>query len=168
MSDVHSEVDLGTRRNRSRMTNGSQLLPGVDGRSPWARRCRDLITLHVNDKGGPDNVSEAERAIVRRVAVLITELERMEATFALSEGAPDAATLDLYQRTANSLRRLLESIGLQRRSRDITPTLAEVIAKATAAPGKAVGSFSGGVGSETAGAAKATQRPPHESGEAMS
>ena len=37
-------------------------------------------------------------------------------------------TIDLYQRTANSLRRMLESIGLQRRAR-MVPTLAEHIAK---------------------------------------
>src|SRR5690349_19554851 len=31
---------------RSRITNGNALLPGVDGRSVWARRCRDVIDLH--------------------------------------------------------------------------------------------------------------------------
>jgi hypothetical protein len=39
------------------------------------------------DLGGDSNINEGERAIVRRAAVLITELERMEATFALCEGA---------------------------------------------------------------------------------
>src|SRR5262249_18718123 len=41
------------------------------------------------------------------------------------EAKPDA--LDLYQRTANSLRRLLESVGLQRRARDIAPSLAHFL-----------------------------------------
>jgi hypothetical protein len=112
--------------------------------------------------GGVEAMSAAERSIVRRAATLTVELERLESKFA-EAGEASATDIDLYQRTANSLRRLLESIGLQRRAKDVTPTLAEVIAKATAAPGKAVGSFSGGVGTETAGAAKA----PHESGEAM-
>jgi hypothetical protein len=73
-------------------------------------------------------VSEAERSIVRRVATLTVELERMEAAFAVAgEAQPDQ--LDLYQRTANSLRRLLEAIGLQRRARDVTPDPLEYAAR---------------------------------------
>jgi hypothetical protein len=34
------------------------------------------------------------------------------------------------QRTANSLRRLLESVGIERRARDITPSLGEYLAAA--------------------------------------
>jgi hypothetical protein len=52
----------------------------------------------------------------------------MEAGFAVvGEAQPDQ--LDLYQRTANSLRRLLEAIGLQRRSRDVTPDPLEYAAR---------------------------------------
>jgi hypothetical protein len=40
------------------------------------------------DLGGDQNISEAERAIIRRAAVIITELERMEKDFARSDGAP--------------------------------------------------------------------------------
>jgi hypothetical protein len=36
--------------------------------------------------------------------------------------------LDLYQRTAGGLRRLLEAIGIQRRPRDVTPTLDQYLA----------------------------------------
>jgi hypothetical protein len=72
------------------------------------------------DLGGDDNVSEAERSIIRRVATLTVELELLELKFAKAGGA-EAANLDLYQRTAGNLRRLLEAIGLQRRARDVTP-----------------------------------------------
>jgi hypothetical protein len=116
---------------RSRISNGSHILPGVDGRSTWARRLRDLIGLHLSDLGGDDAVSEAERSIVRRVSTLTVELERMELGFALAgEALPDQ--LDLYQRTANSLRRLLEAVGLQRRSRNVTPSVDEYVATAAA------------------------------------
>lgn len=104
---------------RSRMSNGSMLLAGVDGRSTWARRMRDLLKLHISDLGGDDNISEAERSIVRRAAVLTTELEMMEQRFALAGSANDEQ-LALYASVANSLRRLLESVGLKRRARDIT------------------------------------------------
>jgi len=109
---------------RSRVTNGKTLFAdGGDMRSPWARRLRDLIGLHISDLGGLDNVSEAERSIVRRAAVLTVELERLEVRFAVNDASAD--DLDLYQRTAGNLRRLLESIGLQRRARDVTPSLEE-------------------------------------------
>lgn len=123
-----------TRRSplqRSRVTNGSALFAqGGDGRGSWARRFRDVFELHQSDLGGEDVVSEAERSIVRRAAVLTVELERIEAKFAVGEG--DATMLDLYQRTAGSLRRLLESVGLKRRARNITPSVADYLAQARA------------------------------------
>jgi hypothetical protein len=112
---------------RSRATNGKTLFAeGGDMRGLWARRLRDLMELHLGDLGGEEATSEAERSIVRRASVLEVELERLEVQF--SEKPADAAALDLYQRTSNSLRRLLESVGLQRRARDITPDLPTYLA----------------------------------------
>jgi hypothetical protein len=111
---------------RSRVANGSALLPGVDGRSAWVRRRKELIADHIADLGGEDNCSAAERSIIRRAAVLTTELERLEVKFALA-GQANADDLDLYQRTAGNLRRLLEAVGLQRRARDVTNSQAEQI-----------------------------------------
>ncbi len=111
---------------RSRITNGSALLPGVDGRSPWVRRCKDVIRAHISDLGGEDNTSAAERSIIRRAAVLTTELERFEVKFALA-GEADANDLDTYQRVANSLRRLLEAVGIERRPRDVGPSLGDML-----------------------------------------
>jgi hypothetical protein len=112
-------------RNRSRLTNGA-VVDG-DGRSAWGRRMRDLIGLHLSDLGGADNVSEAEKSIVRRVATLTVELERMEAGFAeAGEATPEQ--LDLYQRVSNSMRRMLETIGLERRAKPVE-SLQEYLAK---------------------------------------
>ncbi|WP_201766341.1 hypothetical protein [Sphingobium ummariense] len=121
---------------RSRVTNGSAVLPGVDGRSTWVRRLRDLVSLHVSDLGGEDAISEAERSIIRRAATLTVELERMEAAFATA-GAAQPSDLDLYQRTAGNLRRLLESVGLERRQRNVTPTLSEYAARKAAEKARA-------------------------------
>ena len=50
----------------------------------------------------------------------------MEAGFAVAgDGLPEQ--IDLYQRTASSLRTLLESIGLERRSRTVVPSVAEYL-----------------------------------------
>jgi hypothetical protein len=110
------------------MSNGSAVLLGVDGRNTWARRLRDLIALHLSDLGGEDVASEAERSIIRRCAALTVELERMEVVFAVA-GEAEPGQLDLYQRTANSLRRMLESIGIKRVPKDVTPSLADIAAQ---------------------------------------
>jgi hypothetical protein len=114
-------------QQRSRIANGKALLANTDGRSTWARRFRDLYESHLADLGGEIETSEAERSIARRAATLAVELERMEAQFATA-GAATSDELALYGTTANSLRRLLESTGLKRRPRDVTPTVAEFLA----------------------------------------
>jgi hypothetical protein len=126
VSQAADHPSVRPKKGRSRITNGSVFLPGIDGRSPWVRRCKDVINTHVADLGGVDNCSAAERSIIRRAAVLTTELEQLEIKFASAgEASPD--DLEIYQRAANSLRRMLESIGLHRRPRDITPTLSEIM-----------------------------------------
>jgi hypothetical protein len=125
-SAVRTAIDPVPSRQRSRITNGSALLPGVDGRSAWIRRCKDIITQHVSDLGGETNTSAAERSIIRRASVMTVELEQLEAKFALA-GQANASDLDLYVRASGNLRRLLEAVGLQRRARDISPTLSDIL-----------------------------------------
>ena len=105
---------------RSRITNGKFLLPNIDNRSLWVRRFRDIRALHLADLGGEEATSAAERSIVRRAALLTCELERLEMLFAEAGGASDHK-LEVYTRTANTLRRLLEAVGIPRRARDVTP-----------------------------------------------
>jgi len=122
---VTRQIADQSRLNRSRVTNGTELLPGLEGRSLLARRFRDLIAQHTMDLGGESNVSQAQLSLIRRAAALTVELERWETRFADDDGAKPLA-LDQYQRCLNSLRRVLESLGLERKSRDITP---EIVAK---------------------------------------
>jgi hypothetical protein len=133
MSTTTPGVTTAKQTHRSRVTNGTALVAGVDGRSMWARRLRDLIELHIDDLGGIDAVSAAERSIVRRAATLTVELERLETTFALA-GAALPQELDLYQRTAGNLRRLLEGLGLKRRAKDVTPDLRDYVATRAGEP----------------------------------
>jgi hypothetical protein len=130
-SAARAAINRVPSRQRSRITNGSALLPGASGRTAWVRRCRDIIALHLADLGGDDNTSAAERSIVRRAAVLTTELEMLEARFATA-GQATATDLDLYIRASGNLRRLLEAVGIQRRPKDVTPSVAEYLkSKAT-------------------------------------
>lgn len=105
-------------RQKSKIANGA-LLSGVDGRSPWVRRAKEVIGDLVADRGGADLCSAAEHSLIRRSAVLTSELERLETKFALA-GQADTADLDLYLRACVVLRRLLVTVGIDRRSRDIS------------------------------------------------
>jgi hypothetical protein len=100
---------------RSRVGNGSALLTNIDHRSAWYRRFKDCLFDHLSDV---PNATSSERSIIRRAATLEVELERFETKFANAGEASDS-DLDLYQRTAGNLRRLLESIGFERRPKAI-------------------------------------------------
>jgi hypothetical protein len=105
---------------RSKITNSGHI-PGLDNRGTWSRRLRDVIALIAADRGGGDVLSEATLAVIRRASVLIVELEQRELRFA-EHGATDLQ-LEQYSRVAGNLRRMLESIGLDRVPKDITPDL---------------------------------------------
>jgi hypothetical protein len=119
-------------KQRSRVTNGRLFAATIaDGRSGWSRRLGDLLDLHIADLGGQDAVTNAERSIIRRIATISVELEWIEQSFKSSRAGPKTEELDLYFRGSNNLRRLLEAIGLQRRSRDVTPSLDEYLRQKT-------------------------------------
>jgi hypothetical protein len=113
-------------RQRSRITNGSVFLPDCNHNLAWVKRAKDLLREQLQDMGGVDNTSAAERALAKRCAVLITELERREAAFARAGEVSDDA-LAVYQTSVNTLRRTLEALGLKRRQRDVTPSVADYV-----------------------------------------
>ena len=96
----------------------------TDGRSLTARRFQDLFEDICADLGGIDRLSEGERQLVRRAATLSAEFERQEAEWA------NGRSFDIvqYSTTANCLRRILESLGLQRVPRPVDgpQTLADI------------------------------------------
>ena len=78
-------LDLTLSRVRSAITNGSQVLNEVDHRSATMRRFRDIIHAHQADLGGEPVLSEGQKAIIRRAALLQLQLEMMEQKFALRD-----------------------------------------------------------------------------------
>jgi hypothetical protein len=102
-------------KGRSRVTNGSKLLPLSDGRSVSGRRFRDIFEDIANDLGGLDRLSEAQKQMIRRAATLSAESERQEAEWA--NGRP--FDLTAYSTTSNCLRRLFETLGVQRQPRQV-------------------------------------------------
>lgn len=123
---------LPSPTNRSRLTNARMkgkvsarsLFTDGDGRSPWARRYRDLVAALCDDLGGMAGMSELRLGLVRRCAALMAECERLENQLA----AGQAADLDLLARTSSHLRRLGETLGIDRVKRDVTPTINDLVA----------------------------------------
>jgi hypothetical protein len=116
MSESKCQV-LSKSKARSRLSNGHVLPRSVDLRGQWARRLRDLLAIHLGSDLA-DSASESEKCIVRRAVVLTIACEQMDETFAL-RGHAEPSELELYQRLANSARRLFEAVGLQKRMKTV-------------------------------------------------
>jgi hypothetical protein len=115
---------------RSALTNGSiGILGDVDHRTAWMRRLRDLTASHVADLGGEDVISEGERRLIQRCAMLTLQIEMIERRWATANDgeAEGHKSLMVYQTATNTLRRTLETLGLRRRARQVGPTLGEVL-----------------------------------------
>jgi hypothetical protein len=119
-----TKLSAANRRVRSAVTNGTRAYVAGDGNSPWARRQRDLVALHAEDAGGAETISAAKLSLCHRAASIETELEMLEGQMSL--GKP--VDLDLYGRLAGHLRRILETLGVERKARDVTPDLKTYLA----------------------------------------
>ena len=92
------------RSARSAVTTGRKQFLAGDGSSPWGRRWRDLVSMHIADMGGEDMLSQAQISLAQRAACLEVECEKFEGQ--LSEGTE--IDLDMCMRCANALRRILD------------------------------------------------------------
>lgn len=108
---------------KSKITNGVEILPGIDGRSGIARRYRDLLEIFSQDAGGMDRLSEAEIQLLRRASALSTVCELQEAELCNGQDVD----LQDYRGSVNTLRRVLETVGIRRQARDITPSISEYV-----------------------------------------
>jgi hypothetical protein len=102
---------------RSRVSNGKDLLPGIDGRSVVARRYRDISFAIFQDAGGVDQCSEARQQLIRRFAACSVIAEMMEAE--LANGKP--INIAEHSQLSSTLTRLASRIGIERTSKDVTP-----------------------------------------------
>ena len=117
-------VERRSSKQRSRMTNGTALLPDVDGRSAIARRFKDITSGILADQGGADQCSESRLQLVRRFAAAAVLAEQMESRLANGE------QIDIQEHAllCSTLTRLAQRIGIERRARDVTPSLSEYLA----------------------------------------
>ena len=125
---MENGIDKGgrSRSHRSAISNGTRLfaLSGeIDGRTSTARRFRDIIETVTSDLGGKDRLSEAQKQLIRRASALSIMCEGVEAD--LVRDMPfDVAN---YLTATNSLRRVLETLGIARVAKDVGTTVFRII-----------------------------------------
>src|SRR6266705_1787579 len=120
MTAARTKRGLRSARTQSIVTNGKRLHVVATGNTPWARRFRDVFDQIAADMG--DELSEAQRQIIRRCSLIAIACEKVECEAAIGKML-DVTTLDSYGRNASRLGRELQRLGLRRQPRDITPTV---------------------------------------------
>jgi hypothetical protein len=119
-------VEGRLRKHRSALTNGNRLfvLEGnADGRSATYRRFKDVLEQILADLGGADTLSEGKRQLCRRATTLSIMAESMECD-AVGNKPFD---VDLYGQLTDRLGRCLQRLGLERKARDVSPTLQDYL-----------------------------------------
>jgi hypothetical protein len=106
-------------KGRSKVTNRRQLFIDGDARLKVSRRFRDVLASIATDLGGVDRLSEGQKQIARRCAMLSVECEIMES--AAVAGQP--FDLDAYGQLTDRLGRAFQRLGLKRVMHDVTPDL---------------------------------------------
>jgi hypothetical protein len=89
--------------NRSRVSNNSLLLVGIDGRSAAARRYRDLVVAFEREF---KCATESERTLIRNAALMTVKLEEMAAATIRGEHVD----IGDMTRTIGSQRRILNTL----------------------------------------------------------
>lgn len=94
-------------------------IDSLDGRTASARRARDLVAGLEEDAGGSEHISVATKQLVQRAAILGALIEDFEARW-LGGQQIDVAELLM---AVNCQRRVLATLGLERKARDVLDPL---------------------------------------------
>jgi hypothetical protein len=124
---VTDQTPTTTSRKGARCSVDVPGLGLVDGRTREARLYGQAVADVVSDLGGDENVSRAELELVRRAAGLSVLAAVAESRLLAGE---DVNISELVS-VGNAQRRILATLGLQRRAVDTTPTVEQWM-KATA------------------------------------
>ena len=108
---------------KSRVSNGVDVLPNVDGRGLVARRYRDIAAAIAADQGGVDHISETRLQLIRRFAAAAVLAEAAEARLANGE----QINIGEHALLSSTLVRIAQRIGIVRRSRNIVPDLRDYL-----------------------------------------
>lgn len=118
------EIGRGKDALKSRVANGSEILPGVDGRSREARRYREIVHALLADAGPIEQIGAAKRELIRRFAGAALLAEQQEAKITRGEAvdASEHATL------CSLLTRLAARIGIGQSKKSFVPSVDDYLA----------------------------------------
>ena len=119
-------IDLGSSPNASRSGAKARLrtLDDLDRRTKAAQATFELRDSIATDLGGIERLSAMQRELVDGAALLGAMIKDLGANYL----SGDPIDLSEFMALTNAQRRLLADIGLERKARDITPTLNDIIA----------------------------------------
>jgi hypothetical protein len=108
---------------RSRVSNGKEILAGVDGRTHLARRYADICAAVVADMGGEGRVGEVKLSLIRRFSAQCALAEQLETDLV------NGKTIDISHHSllASTLVRLSQRIGINRVPKNVTPNIADYL-----------------------------------------
>jgi transposase-like protein len=121
--DVFAEIAGRKDYARDKLTNGSKTLPDTDGRLRIARRFRDIAAAILVDQGGAELCSESRRQLIRRFSAACVLAEDLEGRLARGE----EIDVERHALLCSTLTRLAQRIGIDRRAKNITPSLSEYL-----------------------------------------
>ena len=102
---------------------GQRLLPNVDQRSAQYQRYKVIIEQMVVDAGGGGGLTEARKQLIRRFAAGSVLAEQLEVRIAKGE----LVSVQDYSSLSSTLVRLATRVGLNRTSKNVTPSIASYI-----------------------------------------
>jgi hypothetical protein len=110
---------MRTRSGKARLVT----LDGLDARTAAAKAARHLIDMLSSDLGGADQLSAGQRQLVHRAALCGAIVADFEARWVAGQPIP----LNEYLSAVNVQRRVLATLGLERRAREVGPTLGDLL-----------------------------------------
>jgi hypothetical protein len=113
-------------RRRSKRATRPQLLTRdqLDGRTNAAKVFDRLVADIESDLGGSDRLSTIERSLIEGFAGAAVTLQHLNTQLALGQ----EIDLSQHAQAVSAMVRVASRLGLQRRARDVTPTLSEYLA----------------------------------------
>jgi hypothetical protein len=121
-----SKTAITKSKVRSAISNGKHVLSNVDHRSLEMRRLRDLLADHVSDLGS--DISHSEKLLASRASMIALLCEMTERTFIERKLRVSSRQLASYLHCVGNLNRVLLSLGLKRRQRDISLSVDDYLA----------------------------------------
>ena len=120
-------LHIAERKLIAAAKNGAVTFEAVDRRCAEMRRLKAIVAAHTADLGGEDNLTHSETILMRRAAVVALHLEKQEQRFAAQKFEIGPEQFNAYRNAIDTLRRLFETLGLQRRARRVDNDLNEYL-----------------------------------------